>query len=361
MMVDEIRAAVRDAERRAAAAGDPVHHRLVVPADLRADGPADGSSAGLVFRGHATVFDQLSHDLGGFRERVQRGAFRKVLDANADVAALINHDPNLVLARTRPGTLQLREDPRGLHAWIDAADTTYARDLRVSVDRGDVDSMSFGFTVRSDKWTKDTDGQVIRTITEIGDLLDVSVVTFPAYPQTDVRSAVAVDGVVPGEELAECGLADEGDAPTDLDPDVGAEEAARGLGTAWLRRRLRMRELGVTFTPGIALEDRDIGALGERVTPRQRAVYEACEQVVGTFGMFDQSTGPDGAHYVAAAGNPFSAEGLACRNCVFFVGGGACEVVGGVIEPDAVCKLWVIPQDLIGAASAPRPTTSPGG
>lgn len=359
MMVDEIREAVTGAEQRAAAAGTPVTHRLVVPADLRSGDTADGGS--LVFRGHASVFGQLSHDLGGFRERVQRGAFRKVLDANADVVALINHAPNLVLARTRSGTLQLREDPRGLHAWIDAADTTYARDLRVSVDRGDIDSMSFGFTVKHDKWTQDTDGQVIRTITEIGELLDVSIVTFPAYPQTDVRSAVAGDGEAPDEELdTACVVAGEGGTPTDLDPDVGAEETARNLSAA-RRRRLRMRELGVVLPPPAAREDRDIGALGERVTPRQRAIYEALEQVAGTFGMFDQSTGPDGAHYVDGSGNPFVPDGLACRNCAFFVGGGGCEVVSGVVDPDGVCKLWVIPGDLIAAQSAPRPMTSPGG
>lgn len=244
MSIDEIRARVHDREQRAARDGAPPVHRMVVPAEMRADpSPDGGADLPIVFTGHAAVFDRLSHDLGGFRERVKRGAFRKVLDASADVVALVNHDPSMVLARTRPGTLQLREDPRGLHAYIDSADTTYARDLRELVRRGDVDSMSFGFTVQADEWAQ-KDGEVIRTITEIGDLLDVSVVTFPAYPQTDVQARSADDAAdgVPGEELAMVGPADEGHTTPTLDAVVDAGEAARGLGVARCRRRLRILE-----------------------------------------------------------------------------------------------------------------------
>jgi HK97 family phage prohead protease len=124
----------------------------------------------LIFQGHAAVFDRLSEDLGGFRERIQRGAFRKVLDANPDVRFLVNHDSmsatGLPLARTTNNTLELREDPKGLRVYAELAPTTLAKDLRVLVKRGDVDQMSFGFSMRDengdlagkDVWTEGDTG-----------------------------------------------------------------------------------------------------------------------------------------------------------------------------------------------------------
>lgn len=79
--------------------------------------------------------------------------------------------------------------------------------------------------------------------------------------------------------------------------------------------------------------------------PRQTALYEGYEQIVEQFGKFDQSSGPNGAHYIAD--NPFVAEGLACANCVFYEGGQGCELVSGQIAPDAICKLWVIDASLL--------------
>jgi phage head maturation protease len=67
----------------------------------------DGDEGGMTLTGHAAVFDQLSDELGFFREKIARGAFRKVLDSQPDVRLLINHDDNLVLARTKNGTLKL--------------------------------------------------------------------------------------------------------------------------------------------------------------------------------------------------------------------------------------------------------------
>jgi len=79
--------------------------------------------------------------------------------------------------------------------------------------------------------------------------------------------------------------------------------------------------------------------------PRQTALYEGYERIVEQFGKFDQSSGPNGAHYMAD--NPFVAEGLACANCVFYEGGQGCELVSGQIAPDAICKLWVIDASLL--------------
>ena len=142
-----------------------------------------------VIRGHAAVFNALSEDLGGFREVIAPGAFRNAVPRD-DVRALFNHDANLILGRSRPGqpsTLRMVEDETGLSIEIDPPDTQYARDLMVSMDRGDITQMSFGFSIRPNgqNWGQDDGGQWIRTLTRVR-LWDVSPVTFAAYPQTDV-------------------------------------------------------------------------------------------------------------------------------------------------------------------------------
>jgi HK97 family phage prohead protease len=140
-----------------------------------------------VIRGHAAVFNHLSEDLGGFREQISPGAFADALSESQDVRALFNHDPSLILGRNRSGTLRLKEDKEGLAVEIDPPDTQYARDLVVSMDRGDVSQMSFGFRVRrgGQRLEKTKDGQIIRTLTNVN-LFDVCPVTYPAYPDTDV-------------------------------------------------------------------------------------------------------------------------------------------------------------------------------
>lgn len=137
--------------------------------------------------GYAAVFNQWSEDLGGFRERIADGAFTNTLKT-ADVRALWNHNADYPLGRVKAGTLSLSEDSRGLKFSIIPPDTQYARDLMTSIERGDVDQMSFGFWTIDDKWEK-LDGKWVRTLLEV-ELFDVSPVTYPAYPQTSaaVRS-----------------------------------------------------------------------------------------------------------------------------------------------------------------------------
>lgn len=177
---------------------------VVSPIEIRAD---DGESSTLrSVVGHAAVFDRLSEELGipgmSFRERIRRGAFRRALDEGQDTVLLIEHDSRWPLARTRSGTLELSEDPRGLRSFarIDTRQT-YAADLVVAMERRDVDQMSFGFVAGTDEWLerRNDDGtvEIIRDVVEVERLFDVSVVTFPAYPQTDValRAGVVVAGV----------------------------------------------------------------------------------------------------------------------------------------------------------------------
>lgn len=155
--------------------------------------------------GHAAVFNSLSQDLGGFREEVRSGAFADAV-AHDDVRALFNHDPNFVLGRNTAGTLKLAEDSRGLSIDIDPPDTQWARDLAVSIERGDINQMSFAFQTIKDSWAHDARGTV-RSLIEVR-LLDVSPVTYPAYLSADIalRSALrkntppAVDQAVPSVE-----------------------------------------------------------------------------------------------------------------------------------------------------------------
>lgn len=145
--------------------------------------------------GHAAVFNREA-DIGGwFIESVAPGAFRRAI-AQDDVRSLFNHNPDFVLGRNRAGTLKLSEDDTGLMTVTQPPDTTIARDLLVSIERGDISGMSFGFRVLKQEW--DESGDILkRKILEV-ELFDVSPVTFPAYPQTDValRSLTGVPGDV---------------------------------------------------------------------------------------------------------------------------------------------------------------------
>lgn len=137
-------------------------------------------------RGYAAVFDQLSLDLGGFKERIRRGAFQKHLDTTPDVRALWQHDVNYVLGRTKAGTLELVEDIHGLRSVIDPPDTQWAKDAVTTIKRGDVDQMSFMFRVDTDEWNME-DGELVRTVVD-AKLFDVSPVTFPAYEGTSISA-----------------------------------------------------------------------------------------------------------------------------------------------------------------------------
>ena len=95
---------------------------------------------------YPAVFNAFSEDLGGFREIITPGAFQSALKSS-DVRALINHDSTLILGRAKSGTLTLQEDERGLKAVVKMPDTSYARDLKESIERGDIDQGSFGFTL----------------------------------------------------------------------------------------------------------------------------------------------------------------------------------------------------------------------
>lgn len=133
--------------------------------------------------GVAAPFGKLSETLmGSFQEKIASTAFDETL--NDDIRCLFNHDSNYVLGRTIAGTLRLQKDKAGLKFENDPPDTQWAKDLQVSIRRGDISQMSFAFDCLEDSWDKS--GAIpIRTLKKVR-LYDISIVTYPAYPQTKV-------------------------------------------------------------------------------------------------------------------------------------------------------------------------------
>lgn len=176
----------------------------------------------LLYSGYACVTgaDYGMEDwLGPWTERVAPGAFRRTLAENPDVNFLLNHQ-GMSLARTKPGTLQLHEDDKGLlsEATLDPVNPMVIA-LRSAIERGDIDEMSFAFRVMAQEWDGDYSD---RTISEVSiHHGDVSAVNFGANPHTagsvslrnnEVREATpeqlleALDGLISRSELDEATL-----------------------------------------------------------------------------------------------------------------------------------------------------------
>ena len=139
------------------------------------------SETGMTFEGYAAVFNSDSEPLP-FIERIAPGAFHRSLRSRNDIKLLWNHDTGSVLGSSRAGTLSLIEDSFGLKVRAELPNTTLGRDTAELLKRGDVDSMSFGFSVPAggDEWS--SDGK-LRTLNSVR-LHEVSIVAFPAYSAT---------------------------------------------------------------------------------------------------------------------------------------------------------------------------------
>ena len=169
-------------ERKAMATAE----RITMSAEVRAVDTTDGS---LRLAGYAATFNKEADGLN-FREVIAPGAFTRALASSDPVFLLVNHDmEGIPLASSQSGTLQLRQDKNGLYieAELDPANPK-AQELTSALRRGDMDKMSFAFTVSPDGQTRDAG---LRTLTQIERLFEVSVVTLPAYSSTSVgmRSA----------------------------------------------------------------------------------------------------------------------------------------------------------------------------
>ena len=154
--------------------------------------------------GVAVVFDSWSEDLGGFREKIARGALDGVI-ARSDIFALLDHRRDRgILGRSKRGDqvslqLEIRED--GLHYAFEAPETALGDELLSCLERGEIDGSSFAFTVLEDQWERVGDVYQ-RTITKIDELYDVSPVYSPAYSQTtcDLRGLDALKAEERAEE-----------------------------------------------------------------------------------------------------------------------------------------------------------------
>jgi uncharacterized protein len=163
----------------------------------------EASSDGMSFTGYAAVFNSPSEPLP-FTEVIREGAFKRSLKSRNEIKLFMNHNTDVVLGSTRAGTLKLTEDSRGLLAQAELPDTSAGRDLSVLMKRGDVSSMSFGFSVppKGDAWSSDGATRELHQVR----LHEVSIVTgFPAYEATTAsvrsldilaqRTAVDVDAL----------------------------------------------------------------------------------------------------------------------------------------------------------------------
>jgi HK97 family phage prohead protease len=140
-------------------------------------------------RGYAIVFNAESQNLGGFREIIAPEAVDRTFKEAIDVRALVDHDPAKIIGRLRAGTMDMMKDGKGLRVTIEPdPEISYARDIMLAVKRGDVTGMSFAFRTVEDDWNFDNEEMAIRTVLDMR-VSEVSVVTFPAYTQTDIQVA----------------------------------------------------------------------------------------------------------------------------------------------------------------------------
>lgn len=161
--------------------------RLTLGGEIRANRGADGKPSTIVGK---IKYDVRSQPIYGmFYEIVKPGAFARAIKGEDDVRALVNHDSSMVIGRSTSKTLRLIDEADGLRYEVDMPDTSFARDLMTSIERGDINQTSFGFRKIKDQWseewTKEGITIDIRELLEV-ELLDVSPVAYPAYTENTV-------------------------------------------------------------------------------------------------------------------------------------------------------------------------------
>lgn len=157
--------------------------KAIAPGLELRDAAAEAKSPGTL-TGYAAVFNSRSEELYGFYEIIKPGAFKDTIGDGHDIYALADHDVRRRLARTKLGTLKLAEDDKGLRVEIALPDTDLGREIAAEARQGLIDAMSFGFFVLDEEMKRE-DGDIVRIITKV-ELLEVSTVTWPAYPATSV-------------------------------------------------------------------------------------------------------------------------------------------------------------------------------
>ena len=226
--------------QRSTPAGELRAH-VVADVQTRAAGSADGE---LVVEGYASVFEQPSEVMSfwgvEWDERIASGAFTNVLAEEPDVRFMGQHEGN-ALARTTNGTLELVQDEKGL--WFRATlnpNVQEARDLYALIERGDISQMSFGFcmappsSISCEKLGHDLCPIEHDLVTEITRLLEISAVTFPAYPQASVETGTrALATTIAADDTAATLAADE---PSPSGDESSRDVRLRSQITSWSTR-----------------------------------------------------------------------------------------------------------------------------
>ena len=141
--------------------------------------------------GYALVFNSWSEDLGGFVETIEPSALEG--SDLSDVRALFNHNADKVLARSSAGTLDLETDEKGLKFRFKIPNTSYGKDIAENLKNGNIDQCSFGFVLDDDGDSFDFDEKrsiYQRTLKKIKSVMDISLVTYPAYSSTSAAPAL---------------------------------------------------------------------------------------------------------------------------------------------------------------------------
>jgi uncharacterized protein len=194
---------------------------------------------GKTVHGYAAVYNVLSEDLGGYKETIAPGAFAGVL--NSDVRALLNHNPDEVLGRTKSGTLRLFDEQQGLRFELDLPDSPLGENMRSAISRGDIDGASFRFDVGQETWDGD-----VRTVKTVKALHDVTVATFPAYPAASVE--LRSKPTIKETPMDEQNTSSEGGAEAAIDEKPEAEQRSTSTSTGTLRVTERDQGGGETRT-----------------------------------------------------------------------------------------------------------------
>ncbi len=149
-----------------------------------------GTKSHPLLRGMAIVFNERSQDLGGFVEVIKPEAIKRTIAEAIDLRAFFDHDPAKVLGRQSAGTLRTEATAQGLSVEIDPPSVTDPPNLMESIARGDISGMSFSFRVmpNGEEWKREGE-RIVRHVTDMR-VYEVSIVSMPAYEQTDVEVAL---------------------------------------------------------------------------------------------------------------------------------------------------------------------------
>ena len=162
-----------------------MEHRYLPMHDIETRNDADNGD--LYLEGYFAVFNEIYKVWEGATESIAPGAFADCI--SGDVRALYNHNDDFILGRTAAGTLELREDNRGLWGRIKLnRNDSDAMNVYERIKRGDITGCSFGFNIAEEETEYRDDGSIHWTIKKVDPLYEISPTIFPAYEATSVSA-----------------------------------------------------------------------------------------------------------------------------------------------------------------------------